>query len=948
MDISTRIVSIGSLLLLLAWALSAVDARAQGRGKIAGTVTDAETGEPMPGVNVVIVGTTMGTATDAEGDYFIANLQPGEYAVRATFIGFSPVVIRGINVHLNSTTDVDIEMEPETIEGEEVVVTAERPLVEKDNTTSVVRLQSEEVSARPTTEFTDVLTTLPSVNVENGEVRVRGGTLDQVAFMVDGARARNPLNHSPYTRINLSSIEAMEVITGSFNAEYGEAQSGVINIVTKEGGERYEVYLDTRYEPPGTRHWGDGLYDYDSPLYWENRNARHLEWWIEYPDQWVDPNGTPGSSPSSTWTPEDAYQNYLDTHQPLTDYTELPTYQVETSLGGPVPLLDDLFFFASGKYRSQAPIMGNSFRDRGLFYDGTLKLSYQLGGGKKILASAFYGQEEAGWGFWPDASWALTYGNDARYAFFDQVGYPFSRTNGQTLSFSHALNARTFYEVKVSRVQAEREQGIFPGDSLGFQASDAQQDNLRARDENGDPIPGGFANRIGYHTSGYLFRYDDDNVEWSLEGEFSSQVNKYWHVQSGLDFSYYTLDHFNQSKYPSLNTDDRTYRPYQGAAYVQNKFEFLGFVMNAGLRLDFYDPNDTVYADVFDPFGGPAEDTKLYYQLSPRLGVSHPIDERTVLHFSYGHFFQRPSFGDYGEGNSFVSGSLTTFVFDDVNSPLLLGNRLLRPRKVVAFEVGIERNLLDFFVIDLTGYYKDIRNTIRTVEVDPGASRPVYRTNANGDYGDNKGVEFSLRKVPSSYAWGSIWGYANFATQRGVVGASGAPRVVRQAPDGDTEYVYGGSGDVIQYKNPVLKFGVYYQTPSDWEGLAGLVLRDVSVAADYRASFPNENLRSDFFLFEGEKHLRPVDQVTDLRLRKEIELAGGVRLSPYVEVSNLLNDQWVFLPVVERASPEDQRRFVESEFGDVPDFDNDGRPILDVAKYRNLPRSVLFGITLEM
>src|SRR5690554_7875444 len=104
----------------------------------------------------------------------------------------------------------------------------------------------------------------------------------------------------------------------------------------------------------------------------------------------------------------------MATHQPLTDYTSRPTYEVESSLGGPVPFVNNLFFFASGKYRSQAPIMGNAFRKRGTFYDGTMKLNYRMKGGRKIVASAFYDQEEAGWGFWHDADWALTYGNSDR------------------------------------------------------------------------------------------------------------------------------------------------------------------------------------------------------------------------------------------------------------------------------------------------------------------------------------------------------------------------------------------------------------------------------------------------------------------------------------------------------------------------------------------------------
>ena len=81
------------------------------------------------------------------------------------------------------------------------------------------------------------IASMPGIDVEGGEMRIRGGSLDEVSFMVDGARARNPLGQSAYTNFNLSSIQEMEVITGSFNPEYGEAQSGVINVVPKEEGD---------------------------------------------------------------------------------------------------------------------------------------------------------------------------------------------------------------------------------------------------------------------------------------------------------------------------------------------------------------------------------------------------------------------------------------------------------------------------------------------------------------------------------------------------------------------------------------------------------------------------------------------------------------------------------------------------------------------------------------
>lgn len=916
-------------------------------GKIAGKVVLAKTNEPLAGVNVVIVGTMMGAATDVQGDYFITNVPAGTFTVRASMIGYKNVVVTNVRVRLDATTELNISMEETVLELEEaVVVTAERPLVQKDNTSTRMILESEEIIARPTTEFTDVLTSLPSINVENGVMRVRGGTLDEVAFVIDGARARNPLDQTPYTSINLSSIQEMEVITGSFNAEYGEAQSGVINIITKEGAAKYQLFVDFRYMPSGKRHWGPALYDYSSDLYWENSHARHLQWWIDYPDQWVDPNGLPGNDPRSIWTAEEAYENYLVTHQPLTDYTETPTYQTEVSLGGPVPFTNKFYFFLTGKYRSQAPYSGNSYRKRGIFFNSNAKLTFQITPRTKLQFSGFYGTDKTSWGISDQLDYFYTsnFGITSRYAYYDYPGLPESQTDIQTLRFTNVLSPSTMYELKLSRVHAFRKVDVFPDDPLGWAASEATTfDNLRAVDSRGIPIVGANRNPIGWNTLGYYSRNRDNNTDWSLTGFFSSQVNKYWQLKSGLEFSYYNLDHFNESKIPAR--DDRTYNPYQGAVYFQNKLEFGGFIMNLGLRYDFYNPNDTVYA-TFDPMDSPKAKTEFFSQLSPRLGIAHLIDERTVLHFSYGHFFQRGTFGDYGEGFEADQqrGNLTTFVDDD-GFPWTLGNRTAKPQKTVAFEVGIERNFADIFVLGMTGYYKDITNTVRGGIVVTDIQGRTYRTNGNADYRDVKGVELSLRKLPSGF----FWGYVNFTTQVGIDGKSGDPRQIRETAKG-VVYGYEQSGDRILHNNPRLKAGLFVETPHAWGFLNGW-LEDILISLEFQAVYSNSKLRGDqLFLYDGTIFVRPADQNANLRATKTFAfLRNSVRLSTYIEVRNLLNDKWINLELIERqASPEDQRAFVDSDMERLPSVNKDGVPILDMAKYRNFPRSILFGVSLEL
>jgi outer membrane receptor protein involved in Fe transport len=946
MRLSTRIA--GALLSLLivqaAWSANT--------GKISGKVTDAKKGDPLPGVNILLVGTKMGGVSDPQGDYYIANVPSGTYTLRASQVGYQEIVIRDIHVRPDATTELSIKLSEVVLDlGQEVVITAQRPLVEKDNTASRVFIESADIEKRPANELADVVLTLPSINVESGVMKVRGGTLNEVSFIVDGARARNPMNQDPYTNINLSSIQDMEIITGSFNAEYGEARSGIFNIITKEGGEKYTIFIDGRYTPPGVKHWGPSLYDYSSPLYWENSHARHQQWWIDYPNMWVDPNGLYGNDPSCSWTPQQAYNNYMATHQPLQDYTKTPGYSVEMSLGGPVPIVSNANFFFSGKYRVEPPVIGNSYLDKGQFFDGTAKITHQIDPSTKLQLSGFMGTEKTSWGIGSgiDGFWAQNYALNARYAYYDWAGYPTTMTNGQTLKLTHLVDQSTMWEAKLVRVYAHRKSDVLPGDPVGWDASGpANRDYLRAFntvvDSNGKvttiPIGEAYQNVYGYNTTGYYNRYDSKNTDLTASGYYQSQVNKNMQLKAGGDFTYYTLNQYNESKFPA-RIDAGTYHPYQGDLFAQSKLEFGGFIMNLGFRLDFYNPNDTVYEDVFNPMTGGKGTTKMFYQLSPRLGISHPIDEYTVLHFSYGHFFERSSFGDYGEGNSEASGSLTKYIVTGSSTPWVLGNRNVKPEKTVAYELGIERNFFDIFTLTVTAFYKDIRNTLRSTTIQ--APDGTYRTNANGNYADVRGVEIALRKQATRAGWGTTWGYFNFTTQTGIYGFSGDPVAI-----GPGYVIYGASGDFIQHNNPRLKAGFYYETPDEWDFLAG-IFKNISFTVDYQARFANDQLLGDYFEYGGKKYLLPADQNTNLKLRKDVAFGESrTRLGLYLEVRNLFNNKWFNLSTFEQASMADQGRFATSNFKEIPQYDRNGEPILPMTMYRNLPRQIIFGATFEL
>ena len=178
------------------------------RGKIAGTVTDVDTGETIPGVNIVIDGTQQGTASQNDGYFFINNVRPGTYTMRAFFIGFVAEQILNVRVSTGLTTTVDIEMREETVGLDKIVVTSERPIVQLDVSANVANLDPESFEDLPVAGVSEVLDL--QAGIEPG-LRIRGGGLSEVAFIVDGMNLRTGRAHQPFTNISYTSLEEVQV-----------------------------------------------------------------------------------------------------------------------------------------------------------------------------------------------------------------------------------------------------------------------------------------------------------------------------------------------------------------------------------------------------------------------------------------------------------------------------------------------------------------------------------------------------------------------------------------------------------------------------------------------------------------------------------------------------------------------------------------------------------------
>ena len=220
-----------SLILFVCFSFS------QTTGKISGFVSDKEKGSALPGANIYIINSAYGTASDGDGRFTIINVPPGKYTLKVDMIGYKSVQLDELVISVNRTTSLDIEMESTVIEGEVVTVEVSRLAQKKDQTGTIKNISSEQIEALPVENIGSV------INMQAGVVNghFRGGRNTEVTYMIDGVQVDESFGGgSAAVDIQPEAVQDLEVITGTFNAEYGRAMSGVVNVVTRDGGPQFE------------------------------------------------------------------------------------------------------------------------------------------------------------------------------------------------------------------------------------------------------------------------------------------------------------------------------------------------------------------------------------------------------------------------------------------------------------------------------------------------------------------------------------------------------------------------------------------------------------------------------------------------------------------------------------------------------------------------------------
>lgn len=739
-------------------------------GKITGMVKDAGTGEALPGVSMVLEGTVRGAMTDAEGYYLILSVEPGMYSVTATMMGYDKETKTEVKVVADMTTTVDFALKEIVLEMKEIVVMAERPPVEPDKTSTKYVVTAEEIENLPIVRTTSDLVALQPGVALDGTHRIRGsdqpsssiwsgaGSPD-VKYMVDGITLVNydSKGQAMFTGVNKSGVQEISVETGVMAAEFGNALGGIVNVITREGLADYHGWLEYRYILPGKKHWGRNVYD----------SAMH-----KGHAKWDDPS----------WVGEIDPETGRLVHM-RTEYDNISGQEIEGSLSGPIR--PNLSFFLSGKRsRMASPIPSvekyGFLDDQGNFvpapdnFQGMGNLTWRVRPDLKVKIGGVFqrytthnlGLSEGG---------IKGMGDSAKNLFLPEgassAGKEIRQEEVEYIALTHTLSPRTFYDLRIARSRSKQDTLDVP-----------LLTTVNRKDEEG------WFN-IGRQAAYWTL---SDRERLSFKFDLTSQVTRSHLIKTGFElirwdawltrFLFSSPDERRFDFYASGMEMGEGVNPIQMVFYLQDKMEFKGMVMNAGVRVDYFDTNSKeahhigmFSAPMWDRFtrakNMPMREADPHIYFSPRLGISHPITDRAKIHFATGVFLQWPDlFYYYGKSyRSYGRGTDRDLNENGVIDPAEKWNNMyptygghfgdptLRPEKSTNFEVGADYNFYGDYIAGLVAYYKSETDQYTLYPNQQWIGKKRDRTSkyqrglANGAWGDTRGIEVSLKKRFSNY-----------------------------------------------------------------------------------------------------------------------------------------------------------------------------------------------------
>ncbi len=954
-------------IVILFFALSCI-LHAGETGKLAGKITDKTTGEALIGANVFITGVwvedkeqpsdkMMGAASDINGEYYILNISPGTYSVKVSYVGYREEIVTQIIINSDRTTRIDFTLYPETYQTGDVLVTAYAPeTVEKDLTAT---RQSYDLNKIENLSGINDLGDILKLQADYIGGHFRGSRSGEALYLVSGSSIVNPLTNTVSFEPMSIALDQVEVYTSGFSAEYGNVQSGIVNTIQREGGKTWQTFGEINGTNSYYKTFGGSVYDIRNNAYFEMMNN---------PDEWLD--GTDPKSGNILWTyfginfPE----NYLPPAPITWPPTELsredslktselvrkmwlqsikdigleydkPDYRVNFSIGGPLSENLNMFFAATNNVVNpflpsvdpdvQRQMMSNivfrpnqKHKFKAIFNYDHLD--------RNVFTSDFFR--------WYERQLNITYNTlETR-----QVG----------VEWNYIPTQSTFYDFRFSTLYVKDQDRINLLKSDQYSAVFNDNSNWR------------FYTSPSGQTIGSMNTSTGNSISntYTLDANITSQLNTTNLLKSGLQFSYYDIEVSNRlsaTNASSLRTDSYNVFPYEGALFVQDKLEFEGLIANIGLRYSFYNFNTAYYLDKYSPYRNPnydptnptspyygkdlaaKEETDLVSFLQPRIGISFPVSDQTVLHLNYGVYVQRPAFQYVYVSRIKLEGN---------PDYVRLGNPELEPERTIMYDFGIVKALPGGLQIDLSAYLKDVSNLIQyAVYEDVGGNQ--YQTFDNREYADITGFAIGLEKY-SSWLNGFIRYNWESATGKSATVIGPVDRAVFYENDPDRNILPAAEDIPLDYdRTSKLVANILMKSPSDF----GFAISDFYLFGNVSLSATYKFLTGRPFSWDatgqGLRFNQRTPDENDLQMRIDKGFSiGNVKFVLYFEGYNLLNDQ-VFdyentfsedpeNPYRQRYVEDPENIYTETEFAPY---------VTSVEAYLtgNQPRHYRLGLTLK-
>lgn len=937
-------------------------------GKLSGKVTDLTTGEPLIGANVIVVGTSLGAATDVKGEYSISNINSGTYEIKSSYIGYQSITQTNVRVSAGLTTELNFQLPGEGISVGEVVVVSERPLINKSNTNAIRSTTSDLIEQLPVRDFNNFLALTPGVVQQNDNIYIRGGRVDEVGYYLEGTNISNPVLGGRGVTIVADAVEEIQVQAGGYTAEYGGANAGIVRTQLKSGTNDFKFSIayvtdNLSFKSKDDRFNGEktlGAYQYgyneftgtiSGPLFSDKVKFFGLinsNWKLD-----DNPLPFPGINlgvitDQQSTTPE---TNSID----LT-YPAGPTYgaqnQSYTGTGTLTFDLNPLIFRLTGSYtdakggnqgggnltsllnlgRLQIFEATNSSFSAKMTHILSPTTYYEISGGytynfqenmDPLLRDNWqaYGDSAANaevGAVWQRTARDIEQGRVGRYqrpTTYDVLGFQFFAPNDITAGYNKTkrevfnFNAAFSTELnKIHSIKVGGELSSYTIRSYGFSAGRSAAQYANAVFQNSllpNPLP---INDIMISlTNSYGF----DHFGNEIDGEFNEN--------GAIDD-------------PGLLAPRQ---PLFAGAYIEDKITYKDLILNIGFRYDYFDSDNLTLKDPtrpesainfqtnkIDPKG--LTKTNTFSAVSPRLGFSFPVTDATVFHAQYGKFVQQSRLRDMYQGIYGLGTQLRGGFF--ISTPVGLD---VRPTRTTQYEIGFTQQISSFASFDITGYYKDIQDQVEFDIQSTAAGSPYqsYNILKNGDYATTLGVElsFNMRRVENIQVNGSI----SFQNAQGTGSNPNSKAGIVGAPlDGVTVFKPNYIAPLDFNKAITGNFNLDYRFPAD---NPSPILREFGLSAlfTFDSGHPftlgtgkGDNTGS----LEGDNRFRsPIEALNssstpwvsqlDLKIDKSFNITDKLRANIYLFVINLLDATNITNVFLRTGTPTDDGYLTDPELG---------------------------------